>query len=110
MQDPTDYSKNMGLIAWLAPVFRVQVIGPSMEPTLENGQICFAVKGHLLARAGAIAVFTHPSRPTLMEVKRLVRKTNGRWWVAGDNKSASTDSRNFGAIELTSIKGILIKK
>jgi len=39
----------------LMPIFQVKVIGPSMRPTLENGQKCLAVKGHLFARPGAIA-------------------------------------------------------
>jgi type IV secretory pathway protease TraF len=45
-----------------------------------------------------------------VEVKRLVSKLNGKWWVAGDNESESTDSRDFGAIEAAAIKGIVIKK
>lgn len=100
----------MSLIARLMPIFEVKVIGPSMQPTLKNGQTCIAVKGHFLARPGAIAVFVHPTRPDLVEIKRLVNKTNGKWWVAGDNESESTDSRDFGAIESASIKGIVIKK
>jgi nickel-type superoxide dismutase maturation protease len=100
----------MSLMTRLMPIFQVKVIGPSMRPTLENGQKCLAVKGHLFARPGAIAIFAHPDRPELIEVKRLIRKTNGKWWVAGDNESESTDSRDFGEIESASIKGIMIKK
>ena len=100
----------MSLIARLLPIFRVKVIGPSMEPTLKNGQTCIAVKGHFLARPGAIAVFVHPSRPEFLEIKRLAHAENGQWWVIGDNESESTDSRDFGAIDSASIKGIVIKK
>lgn len=94
----------------LLPIFQVKVIGPSMAPTLKNGQTCIAVKGNFLARPGAIAVFAHPARPELWEVKRLVYKTGGKWWVAGDNESESSDSRDFGTIESAAIKGIVIKK
>ena len=100
----------MSLNARLLPIFQVKVIGPSMEPTLKNGQMCIAVKGNFFARPGAIAVFAHPMRPELLEIKRLVSETNGKWWVAGDNESESTDSRDFGAIGSASIKGIVIKK
>ncbi len=100
----------MSPIARFLPIFQVRVIGPSMQPTLINGQTCIAVKGKFLARPGAIVVFTHPTRPELLEVKRLVSKTNGKWWVAGDNRSESNDSRDFGAIESVAIKGIVIKK
>ena len=100
----------MSLIARLIPIFQVTVIGPSMQPTLKNGQTCIAVKGNFLARPGAIAVFTHPARPELVELKRLVYKTEGKWWVVGDNELESTDSRDFGAIDSALIKGIVIKK
>ena len=100
----------MSLIARLIPIFEVTVIGPSMQPTLKNGQKCIALKGRFLARQGAIAVFTHPARPELLELKRLAHKTKGKWWVVGDNESESNDSRDFGAIASTSIKGIVIKK
>jgi nickel-type superoxide dismutase maturation protease len=100
----------MSQIARLIPIFEVTVIGPSMQPALKNGQKCIAVKGHFLARPGAIAVFTHPARPELVQLKRLVHKTNGKWWVIGDNESESTDSRDFGAIDPALIRGIVIKK
>ena len=100
----------MSLITRLIPIFQVKVIGPSMHPSLKNGQTCIAVKGNFLARPGAIAVFVHPARPELLEVKRLVSTTNGKWWVLGDNESESTDSRDFGLIDSVSIKGIVIKK
>lgn len=49
-------------------------------------------------------------RPELVELKRLVHKRNGKWWVVGDNELESTDSRDFGPIDSASIKGIVIKK
>ena len=100
----------MSLKAKWIPIFRVRVIGPSMRPVLENGQVCFALRGSFFARPGAIAVFTHPERPSLYEVKRLIRKVDGAWWVEGDNKEVSTDSRDFGAVETHSILGIVIKR
>jgi len=100
----------MSLNARLLPIFQVKVVGPSMEPALKNGQMCIAVKGNFFARPGAIAVFVHPSRPEFLEIKRLDYAENGKWWVIGDNESESTDSRDFGAIESASIKGIVIKK
>jgi nickel-type superoxide dismutase maturation protease len=101
---------NMGFMARWVPIFRVKVIGSSMLPSLENGEIHLAVRGHIFARRGAIAVFAHPQRPALTQIKRLVRKSNGTWWVEGDNAQASTDSREFGGIDPALIQGILLRK
>ena len=55
---------NMGFMARWVPIFRVKVIGSSMLPTLENGEIHLAVRGHIFARRGAIAVLpTLSGRP-----------------------------------------------
>ncbi len=100
----------MGLMARWVPIFRVKVIGASMLPTLGNGEIHLAVRGRIFARRGAIAVFAHPQRPGLTQIKRLVGKSDGRWWVEGDNAEASTDSRDFGGIDPVLIQGILLRK
>jgi nickel-type superoxide dismutase maturation protease len=90
-------------MAWL---FRVRVVGPSMEPALRNGQYCWARLGGL--RPGRIAVFAEPGRPNFIVVKRLIRKNSAGWWVEGDNSEASTDSRAFGEVTASHILGTLI--
>ena len=87
-------------------VFRVRVVGPSMEPALANGQVVWARRGGV--RPGRIAVFPEPGRPELMVVKRVVRVHDQGWWVEGDNADASTDSRAYGAIAETAIIGTVI--
>ncbi|MDA8400487.1 MAG: nickel-type superoxide dismutase maturation protease [Actinomycetota bacterium] len=78
-------------------VRRVLVSGTSMAPTLEPGDRLIAVPV-FRARPGDVIVIADPRRPDRLLVKRLV--SNGRGWVqvAGDNTTASTDSRDFGAI------------
>jgi phage repressor protein C with HTH and peptisase S24 domain len=90
-------------MAWL---FRVRVVGPSMEPVLRNGQICWARKGGHIP--GRIAVFIEPGRPDLIAVKRLIRHGSAGWWVEGENSEASTDSRSFGEVPDSHILGTLI--
>lgn len=54
--------------------------------------------------------------PELLIVKRVLRCTtekaeankSNKYWVEGDNKSASTDSRNWGEISDEEIAGVLI--
>ena len=87
-------------------LFRVRIVGPSMEPTLVNGQVAWARAGGL--RPGRIAVFPEPGRAGLLVVKRLVRMEQGAWWVAGDNVDASTDSRHYGPVEASSILGTVL--
>ena len=79
-------------------MLRVTIIGPSMEPTLGNGQVWLALRGRWHIRVNDMIVFCHPERPELLEVKRLVSKGREGWWVEGDNHEFSTDSRSFGAI------------
>jgi nickel-type superoxide dismutase maturation protease len=90
-------------MAWL---FRVRVVGPSMEPVLRNGQICWARRGGI--KPGRIAVFSEPGRPALIAVKRLMRQGAAGWWVEGENSEASTDSRSFGEVPDSQILGTLI--
>jgi nickel-type superoxide dismutase maturation protease len=90
-------------MAWL---FRVRVVGPSMEPVLGNGQLCWARRGG--HRPGRIAVLMEPGRPDLVVVKRLIRRGAVGWWVEGENPGASTDSRSFGEVPDDQILGTLI--
>jgi nickel-type superoxide dismutase maturation protease len=76
----------------------VRIVGPSMAPTLRNGETHLAVTGVRL-RSGHVVVIRHPERPGLLTVKRLVRREDDGWWVEGDNAAESTDSRQFGLVD-----------
>lgn len=87
-------------------LFRVRVIGPSMEPSLSNGQVVWARRGGV--RPGRLVVFEEPGRPGLVVVKRACERRGDGWWVEGDNPDASTDSRTYGPIDDAVIWGSLI--
>jgi nickel-type superoxide dismutase maturation protease len=84
---------------------RVRVIGPSMEPSVRNGQTWLCTMGRV--RPGHVVVFREPGRPELLSTKRVIRRQGHGWWVEGDNPAASRDSRNFGPVAPAEIRGVL---
>ena len=88
-----------------------------MMPVLEPGDFLIAVRPKAL-HAGTLVVVEHPDRPGFEMVKRLTgipgSVVNGRtlgpdeWWVIGDLASASTDSRSFGPVPRSAIRGEVV--
>ena len=83
------------------PWLRVAVTGPSMLPTLAPGEWVL-VRRNVTPRVGAVVLVRRPERLVL---KRVVRATEGGWWVEGDNAGASDDSRVFGAVRTEDVIG-----
>lgn len=77
----------------------VLVEGPSMLPTLRPGD-CLLVRRHAPVRPGDLVVARFPSRPELLVVKRTVRPVGDQWWVEGDNREVTDDSRRYGPAEV----------
>lgn len=71
--------------------------GPSMEPTFTSGNIVLST-GLVSPKAGDIVSLTHTLDNVNID-KRLIKvDKNNCWWVEGDNKAVSYDSRNYGWI------------
>lgn len=87
-------------------ITRVRIVGPSMAPTMLNGEWWVVRRGSNVS-PGDVALVVHPDRPDLLIVKRLVRRENGGWWVLGDNPDASEDSRQFGVVPDGNVLGRL---
>ena len=98
------------MLGRLIPYFAVRIIGPSMEPTLANGELWLARKSLKNLNEGHVIVFQHPTRPQLTQVKRVIRPHDSGWWVEGDNRDHSTDSREFGAVAHIWIQGVLVRR
>lgn len=79
------------------PFTTAMVGGYSMLPALHPGDYVVVLRGARI-RPGHVVVIRHPMRPTLLTVKRAVRRVDGGWWVEGDNADASDDSRTFGSV------------
>jgi nickel-type superoxide dismutase maturation protease len=87
-----------------------------MRPTLEPGDWGLALgnaRGRR-PRVGDIVVLEHPERPWFELVKRVIdvrsSPTSGatELWVEGDDPAASTDSRHFGPVDGSQIRGRLV--
>ena len=89
------------------PFTTVRVVGPSMEPTVRNGQWWIVRKGQGL-NPGDVVLMQHPQRAHLSVVKRLHHREDDGWWVLGDNPTVSDDSRQFGAVADDLIVGRLV--
>jgi len=93
---------------------RVEVVGPSMRPTLEPGDRLVVVSPPLgpcpWPDPGAVVAVRDPRRPSRVLVKRVVAvdRRSGTIEVAGDDPSHSSDSRTFGAVPRSSMVGLAV--
>jgi nickel-type superoxide dismutase maturation protease len=87
------------------PLLRVAVAERSMEPTLHPGD-WLLVRRTRRIHPGQVVVAWHPSRPTLLLVKRAQRLEPGGWWLESDSPNgAAVDSRTFGPVSPAAIQG-----
>jgi nickel-type superoxide dismutase maturation protease len=89
------------------PLLRVAVAERSMQPTLHPGD-WLLVRRAARVRPGRLVVAHHPARPTLLLVKRALRRDPGGWWLESDNPAAgAVDSRSFGPVPPGLIEGVV---
>lgn len=87
------------------PFSRFTIHGNSMLPTLKPGQdiLCFTwAYVFFKPKIGDIVVIRQGGREI---VKRIQKRDDHRFFVIGDNRKESTDSREFGAIGKSKIVG-----
>ena len=86
------------LLVFLGRRRRFLVEGDSMLPTLKSGDVVLIKPGGG-CRVGDIVLARHPYKKSVKVLKRLREiDEKGNLSLIGDNPSASTDSRAFGAI------------
>ena len=82
---------------------RFRIKGMSMSPAFQPGDRVAVVR-RALYRAGDV-VALNDSRSGKVLLKRVCGRTEHGYFVEGDNKSQSTDSRVFGAVATVAILG-----
>jgi signal peptidase I len=118
----------VGLLGAFGAIHAYRLVGSSMEPTLHcarPGSGCLAShadrvatvrywivspdRGDLVAvrvPARAEAVCGVPAGSVL--IKRIVRIQDGRYFLEGDNRPASCDSRQWGAVPQSALVGRVV--
>ncbi|WP_414477808.1 nickel-type superoxide dismutase maturation protease [Prochlorococcus sp. MIT 1223] len=88
-----------------------RVKGISMLPTLKHGDLVIykAININYIndcLEKGSIVISKHPLKANYLIVKRLERKEKDKYFIIGDNKDFSKDSRHFGFIQKQNLVGI----
>lgn len=100
---PANWKNKISLIFGHLTGFRIA--GNSMAPTLENGASVLIGPAKQF-RAGDIVLANHPYQKSVKILKRIESITReGSYFLVGDNKAESTDSRTFGAIPAKELIG-----
>ena len=87
---------------------RFKIEDKSMEPTLKPGDYVIVNKLVYVFRKpkeNDVVVFRHPKEKKKFLIKRIYSVNGNKFFVVGDNKSYSTDSRHFGSIDKSLIVG-----
>lgn len=86
-----------------------KVADDSMEPTYRNGDYILVYQWYKDPKPQDIVIFRHPTDGMIL-VKRIYSVKNNKMYLLGDNSVASTDSRNFGDVDLMNLFGKVIHK
>lgn len=87
-----------------------KVIGHSMEPKIEHGDIVLASNIFYLFKKPRINDIVSFRKKDKILLKRITRIDEGKYFLEGDNKNDSLDSRKFGHISKEQILGKVVIK
>ena len=86
----------------------LRVVGDSMEDTISEGDLITYKKinpKNFELEVGDIVVASHPKIKSKLIIKRIYQIHQNKFDLRGDNSLSSTDSREWGFIELDLIVG-----
>ena len=86
----------------------LRVVGNSMQDTISEGDLIIYKKinpKNLELEVGDIVVASHPKIKSKLIIKRIYQIHQNKFDLRGDNSLSSTDSREWGLIELDLIVG-----
>jgi nickel-type superoxide dismutase maturation protease len=90
------------------PISRFTVNGRSMLPTLTNGQDVLSFNWAYLGRKPSVGDIVVIEVDGKEMIKRVVEVNGKQVLVEGDNQKESTDSRDFGPIDMDQIVGKIV--
>ena len=88
---------------------RFVVSGNSMEPLFKHEDMILVKPQNQIIKEDDIVLLIHP-QGDLVLVKRVMYEEDGKFFVQGDNKTESTDSRHFGMVSRAQIQGVVTIK
>ncbi len=94
----------------LSPLWLYRVGGDSMLPTYLPGDTVLGLAWFVPA-VGQVVVArlpVTPAAPARRIIKRIIRLEPNRVWLQGDNPAASTDSRDFGPVDLSALEAVIL--
>ena len=100
----------MKLFWYLSPLYKYRITGKSMVPTFMEGDIVLVNRMAYLftkPQLNDIIVLRDPRNQSKV-IKRITKISHDCYFVEGDNKKESTDSRVYGEIERKAIIGKVI--
>lgn len=84
------------------PLFLRHIIGRSMQPKLNDGQVVVASGWFSALQPHDVVIIQHEG---IEKIKRIDRIEGEHIFIVGDNKEMSTDSRQFGWVETAHVLG-----
>lgn len=102
--------KLLNLLFNILPVVKFRVEGKSMFPSFSSGETVLVDKISYKfgdPKLNDVVVVRIKGGKKYM-IKRVIRAKNKKYFVIGDNKKGSTDSRHFGWVKKEEILGKVI--
>jgi signal peptidase I len=94
------------------PLLVLKISGNSMKPFATDGDYAISTRLFRNPKVGEVLIFRSPLDGNLMikRVTKIYQDTNGRkYFLEGDNRIRSTDSKVFGSIGRKEIIGKVLR-
>ena len=87
---------------------KFRISGHSMEPTIKNNQFILISKIPYFFSEPDVKEIVAFKKNQKVLVKRIIKRTGNKYFLAGDNSKDSLDSRSFGFVSKNDILGKVI--